>query len=79
MPTYYNEQEKKDVDFIIRLGKSVWNLQAELELQKIHLEAVKIKVRQFEAMTGVSSMNLPHESKTPDWGYMLKHTNNREK
>ncbi|MDE2103479.1 MAG: hypothetical protein KGL39_39930 [Patescibacteria group bacterium] len=74
MNTYYNAQQQADCDFIVRMGKSVWHLQQELALQKQHLSACQIKIRQYEAMTGVSSAKLPHESKIPDWEYMLRNT-----
>lgn len=75
MPTFYNEQQTSDCDFIVRLGKSVSALQQELGLQQQHLSACQSKIRQFEAMTGVRNSKLPDENdQIPDWNYMLKYT-----
>lgn len=74
MSTFYNDQEVSDCDLIVRVGKSVWALQQELGLQIQHLSACQIKISQYEMMTGVSSMKLPHNSKMVDWDYMLRHT-----
>lgn len=74
MPTYYNEQEISDCDFIVRLGKSVWALQQQYSLEQMVTHNLKAKVKQYETMTGVSSGKLPDFHIMPDWDYMLKHS-----
>jgi hypothetical protein len=77
LSTHYNAQQQADCDMLVRVGESVWRLQQQLSLREMEIQNHKTKIKQYEAMTGVTRAKLPEDYIMPSWEYMLKHTTHK--
>lgn len=62
MATFYNDLQKDICNSIIAQGRAIEALQQQLALERQVIANHRIKIRQYEAITGISNKNLPHEN-----------------